>query len=173
MKGIIFFLVSSNSFAGMQGTLATLSGERPVFLRERYSKIYSTLSYFLARTSTNFPFELMYPTAGIAIVYFITGLGHQTFEEFLRLTISVNCIYFCSASYGLFYSAVIPKLETAMALVPVLIIPFMLLSGFFINLNDYVDIRVIFYPIMYISPFKYGYQSGMEAIDNVQEKYTP
>jgi hypothetical protein len=56
VKGIIFFLVSSNSFAGMQGTLATLSGERPVFLRERYSKVYSTLSYFLARTSTNFPF---------------------------------------------------------------------------------------------------------------------
>lgn len=60
-----------------------------------------------------------------------------------------------------------------MALVPVLIIPFMLLSGFFINLNDYVDIRVIFYPIMYLSPFKYGYQSGMAAIENVQEKYTP
>jgi hypothetical protein len=54
-----------------------------------------------------------------------------------------------------------------MALVPVLIIPFMLLSGFFINLNDYVDIRVIFYPIMYISPFKYGYQSGMIAINQV------
>jgi hypothetical protein len=80
VKGIVFFLVSSNSFAGMQGTLATLSSERPVFLRERYSKIYSTLSYFLARTTTNFPFELMYPTAGIALVYFITGLGNQTFE---------------------------------------------------------------------------------------------
>lgn len=60
-----------------------------------------------------------------------------------------------------------------MALVPVLIIPFMLLSGFFINLNDYVDIRVIFYPIMYISPFKYGYQAGMTSIKNVQESYTP
>jgi hypothetical protein len=60
-----------------------------------------------------------------------------------------------------------------MALVPVLIIPFMLLSGFFINLNDYVDIRVIFYPIMYLSPFKYGYQAGMIAIDQVFEVYTP
>ena len=60
-----------------------------------------------------------------------------------------------------------------MALVPVLIIPFMLLSGFFINLNDYVDIRVIFYPIMYISPFKYGYQLGMISIDKVRETYTP
>lgn len=107
------------------------------------------------------------------MIYYITGLGNGTFAEFMRLVVSANCIYFSSASYGLFYSAVIPKLETAMALVPVLIIPFMLLSGFFINLNDYVDIRVIFYPIMYISPFKYGYQSGMAAIDNVQEKYTP
>jgi hypothetical protein len=60
-----------------------------------------------------------------------------------------------------------------MALVPVLIIPFMLLSGFFINLNDYVDVRVIFYPIMYLSPFKYGYQGGMIAINRVIETYIP
>ena len=79
----------------------------------------------------------------------------------------VNALYFCSASYGLFYSAIIPKLETAMALVPILIIPFMLLSGFFINLNNYVDVRVIFYPIMYLSPFKYGYQAGMIALNKV------
>ena len=52
-----------------------------------------------------------------------------------------------------------------MAMVPILIIPFMLLSGYFINLNDYVDIRVIFYPIMYLSPFKYSYQAAMIALD--------
>lgn len=60
-----------------------------------------------------------------------------------------------------------------MALVPVLIIPFMLLSGFFINLDNYTDIRVIFYPIMYLSPFKYGYQSGMLGINSGREPYTP
>jgi hypothetical protein len=52
-----------------------------------------------------------------------------------KLTVVVNAVYFCSASYGLVYAALIPKLETAMALVPVLIIPFMLLGGFFINLD--------------------------------------
>jgi hypothetical protein len=46
-----------------------------------------------------------------------------------------NACYFCSASYGLLYAALIAKLETAMALVPVLIIPFMLLGGFFIDLD--------------------------------------
>jgi len=81
-----------------------------------------------------------------------------------KLIVMVNGVYFCSASYGLLYAALIPKLETAMALVPVLIIPFMLLGGFFINLDDVDDIRVIFYPIMYLSPFKYGFQAGMDAV---------
>ena len=77
----------------------------------------------------------------------------------------VNCTYFLSASYGLFYGVLIPKLETAMALVPVLIIPFMLLGGFFINLTDKTDIRVIFYPFMYPSPFKYSFQAIMIALN--------
>jgi ABC-type multidrug transport system permease subunit len=125
-------LVSQNAFGGIQGTLATFSIERPVFLRERFSKSYSTISYFLARTGCNFPFELIYPTVGAAIVYWVTGMGENHWDWFLWVVITVNCTYFLSSSYGLLYSTLIPKLETAMALVPVLVIPFMLLGGFFI-----------------------------------------
>ena len=122
------------------------------------------MTYFIARTGINFPFELIYPTVGLIIVYWATKLGLQNFEEMINLIIMVNAVYFCSASYGLVYAALIPKLETAMALVPVLIIPFMLLGGFFINLDNVTDVRVIFYPIMYLSPFKYGFQAGENAI---------
>ena len=90
----------------------------------------------------------------------------------LKLLIVCNALYFCAASYGLFYAALIPKLETAMALIPVLIIPFMLLGGFFVNLEDYQDVRVIFYPVMYLSPFKYGFQGGMAAI-GVSARWEP
>ena len=92
----------------------------------------------------------------------------------MKLICVVNVTYFMSASYGLVYSTVIPKLETAMALVPVLIIPFMLLGGFFINLDNVHDIRVIFYPIMYLSPFKYGFQAAMLGLDSpFPESFTP
>lgn len=61
-----------------------------------------------------------------------------------------------------------------MALVPALIIPFMLLGGFFIDLDQYTDIRVIFYPIMYLSPFKYGYQAAMISVkENNSQKFVP
>lgn len=33
IRGVIFFLVASNAFGGIQGTLATFANERPVFLR--------------------------------------------------------------------------------------------------------------------------------------------
>ncbi len=60
-----------------------------------------------------------------------------------------------------------------MAMVPLLIIPFMLLSGFFLNLDKYHDIRVIFYPIMYLSPFKYGYQAGIIVLNKVFDPISP
>ena len=122
------------------------------------------MTYFFARTGINFPFELIYPTAGLVVVYWATNFAAQTFDEMFQLIIVVNAVYFCAASYGLLYAALIPKLETALALVPVLVIPFMLLGGFFVDLDKYHDIRVIFYPIMYLSPFKYGFQAGMDCI---------
>ena len=85
----------------------------------------------------------------------------------------LNSVYFCAASYGMLYSSIIPKLEVAMSSVNLLILPFSLLSGFYINLSETEDIRYIFYPIMYLSPFKYGFQGGMIAVNKIYEVYTP
>lgn len=79
VRGVAFFLVSSNAFSGIQGTLATFSLERSVFIRERFSKTYSSPIYFLGRTLCSFPFDIIYPTIGVSIVYWSTGLGQQNF----------------------------------------------------------------------------------------------
>lgn len=129
-----------------------------MFLRERFSNTYTTWSYFWARSLANFPFELIYPTVPAIIVFYGVGLNNNSDDNFPILLLIVNTLYFCAASYGLFYSAVIPKLEIAMALVPVLIIPFMMLSGFFRDLDQ---VSKIFYPLEFLSPFRYGYQACM------------
>ena len=43
-----------------------------------------------------------------------------------------------------------------MALVPVLIIPFLLVGGFFVPLSNVFE---IFYPFMYLSMFRYGFEA--------------
>jgi ABC-type multidrug transport system permease subunit len=55
-----------------------------------------------------------------------------------------------------------------MALVPVLIIPFLMLSGFFVSLDS---IPKVFYPLEYISPFRYGFQANM--LNEFNNKFLP
>ena len=64
--------------------------------------------------------------------------------------------YQAGSAYGLFISVVVPNIELAMALVPVLIIPLMVLGGFFISQDQ---IPKYLYEIEYISMFKYGFQA--------------
>jgi hypothetical protein len=139
-------MVSFTTFSGIQGTLA------------RFSNTYTTWSYFWARSLANLPFELIYPTLPAVIIFWGIGLNNNSPDNFIVLVLIINAIYFCGASYGLFYSAIIPKLEVAMALVPVLIIPFMMLSGFFRDLDQ---VSKVFYPIEFLSPFRYGFQACM------------
>ncbi len=53
VRGIIFFISMIGGYAGIQGTLATFASERSIFIRERYSRTYSIIPYFLGRTLAN------------------------------------------------------------------------------------------------------------------------
>ena len=69
-------------------------------------------------------------------------------------------IYWYAVSYGLLLSVIIPKVEVATALVPALVIPFMILGGFFVNQDN---IPYIFYPFTYLSMFKYGFEAAVHV----------
>jgi len=51
--------------------------ERPVFLRERLNRTYRTSSYFWGRSLSSLPFELIFPTLLVSIVYYAIGLDEQ------------------------------------------------------------------------------------------------
>lgn len=63
-----------------------------------------------------------------------------------------------TSAFGLTLGAAISDKQVAVASTPVLIIPFMLFAGFFVNQNN---IPVFLRPFEYISLFKYGYQVFM------------
>jgi len=54
-------------------------------------------------------------------------------------------------------SVIIPKLDLAMALFPILVIPLMVLGGFFVNTNNIPKYLIW---IEYISMFKYSFQAA-------------
>ena len=58
-------------------------------------------------------------------------------------------------------STFIPSMELAMAMTPVLLVPMMLFSGFFVGQDK---IPYYFYEFQYISPMKYAFQAALQVI---------
>lgn len=119
------------------------------------SNTYSTFSFFVGRNLAGMPLDLFMPLLFIAIMYFPVHLDNRAFVFFWAVLIS-ELVYFMSASYGLLLSATFKDMTVVMALVPVVIVPLMLVGGFFTNLNN---VPKLFYPLEYISMFKYGFQT--------------
>ncbi len=104
------------------------------------------------------PLDLFMPFLFLIIFYFPVHLVNKAAPFFWALLITED-VYFVSAAYGLLLSALLKDIEVVMALVPVVIIPLMLVGGFFSNLNN---VPKLFYPLEYISMFKYGYQAYIQ-----------
>ena len=67
-------------------------------------------------------------------------------------------LYCAAGSYSLIISTTFSDKQLAVTLTPVLIIPFMLFAGFFVNQEN---IPVWLIEFQYLSFFKYGYQALM------------
>jgi ABC-type multidrug transport system permease subunit len=78
--------------------------------------------------------ELIVPFVFIIVAYFACNLRGGA-ETFFWAWLTLELVHFYSASLSLLVSTLIADLSIAMALTPSLVIPFMLVGGFFNNLT--------------------------------------
>jgi hypothetical protein len=64
------------------------------------------------------------------------------------------------SSYGLVLSTIFKDASVLMALVPALIIPLLLVGGFFAPLNS---VNIFFQIFSYLSMFRYGYEALVQT----------
>jgi len=151
--GALFFIIVNLAFMGM-GSLHLFIAERLNFARERAAGAYSTLSYFLAKSLSEFPLLFIYPLIFGSIVYWMMHLN----EEFTRFVFFCLILIFdslLSNSYILMIGAIVPNPQIAMILAPVSYVIFMLFGGFFAQLSE---IPVFLSWMQWISFFKYQYE---------------
>lgn len=116
--------------------------ERPVFLREVNNNMYDVSAYFFAKVTSELPLSILIPVLFDVIVYWAIGLNDEyTYKFFIFAAISI-LIYLAAGSYSLIISSLISEKQLAVSLTPVLIIPFMLFAGFFVN-QDNIPIWLI------------------------------
>ncbi|KRX00581.1 P-loop containing nucleoside triphosphate hydrolase [Pseudocohnilembus persalinus] len=157
-EGVLFILILHQGFASFQGSLGSFSSERPLFLREKQSDTYSTGPYYWGRSLAELPFIFLYPILTISITYFSIGLSHDEGFQYPALILAAILTYYSGASYGFFISILVSNIELAMTLVPVVLVPLMVLAGFFVTGPS---VPAYLRWIQYISYMKWGFQAAM------------
>lgn len=153
--GAIYFLVVGQVFGHSLASTLTFAEERAVFLREKASRSYSLLPFFLAKSTVEFPMDAIITFLQSLIVYYLMGF-QPDFVHFLIFFLIMFVQGLVGQSIGVCVSSVVDSKELGGVLAPVSFAPFILFTPYAITSssvpNYYIWIKVL-------SPFWWSMQA--------------
>lgn len=136
-------------FAISQPVVLTFPQERPIFLREYALGMYSSIPYFISKLMVEIPMAFIQSCVIFLSTYFFIGFQ----GNFLYLASTLTLFGLCASSISMLIGAVSANVEVAFQLTPLLTVPQLLFSGFFISINK---IPTFIRWVQYICALKYG-----------------
>ncbi|KAF4683032.1 hypothetical protein FOZ60_009745 [Perkinsus olseni] len=130
--GALTLLAINNMFSQAQVLLLTFPLERPTFLREYLSGMYSAGAYFLSKSCVEIPVAFVQTGVSVAILYNMMGLNGPFLEIWLAVFLLASAIASTAVMAGCFA----PNPKTAMEAGPLLFVPQILFAGFFVDLSE-------------------------------------
>jgi ATP-binding cassette subfamily G (WHITE) protein 1 len=120
---------------------------------------YSLKAYYLAKTLADIPFQIIFPTVYLVIVYLMTNqpMSMDRFGMLLAITI---CMSLVGQGVGLLFGAAF-NIKLAVFLALSCLMPFMVFSGF--NAT-YDSIPYYLKGLIYVSFFHYSFEGSMISI---------
>ncbi|KAB7503421.1 hypothetical protein Anas_12765 [Armadillidium nasatum] len=155
--GYLFFCILFYVFTAMMPTIVTFPLETKVLVREHLNNWYSLKAYYLAKTLADVPFQIAFTVIYITIAYFMTNQPYEA-ERFLLIVIFGIFNSLISQSIGLAVGAAL-NVQHAVFVAPVLVIPQILFSGFFILISA---IPVYLRWLTYLTYVSYCYQGSFK-----------
>lgn len=123
--------------------------------------MYRVISYYLGKIIAELPLAIIVPCIFNILSYFLIGFNDGASNIALSFLILILA-YNAAGAFSLLISALIKNKEVAVALLPVLVVPFMLFSGYFVNQSNIPEWLV---PFEYISVFKFTFQAFANVRD--------
>ena len=120
--------------------------------------MYGVLPYFLSRNLIEVPYMLLMPFLFILIFYWMIGLA-STAEQFFVFYLINFLVGLCGNSFGLLLGSIITDGKSLSSTVTIVLLPFVLFSGFFKNAGNFSSWVGW---IQYLSPIKYGFAAMIE-----------
>lgn len=155
-QGALFFCTMNISFNAVQNVVLIFPDERPVFLREVNNNMYNVGPYFWAKVVSELPMSILTPTLFGCLIYYAIGFSTVYMYKFALFLVILILLYNAATGYAMVIGTMVSDKALAVTLTPVLLIPFMLFSGFFVAPEDIPNWLT---PFEYLSIFKFGYQA--------------
>ncbi|WOG99980.1 hypothetical protein DCAR_0519336 [Daucus carota subsp. sativus] len=130
--GLLFFIAVFWGYFPVFTAIFTFPQERAMLNKERAADMYRLSAYFVARTTSDLPLDLLLPLLFLSIVYFMAGLKHSVKAFFLTMLIVFLCIV-AAQGLGLAIGAALMDLKKATTLASVTVMTFMLAGGYFVK----------------------------------------
>ena len=152
-NGVLFFMTFNGMMSSMMGVLSTFGNERSTFIRDYENGLYGVGSYFLGKIICDAPFYILFPSLSGVIMHTTVGLQRE-FTKYVTTIITMVLLNFNGMSIGLVLASVFPDIAVALLAAPLIIMPLMMFSGFFLNTES---TPVYFMWVPWISPMKYAF----------------
>ena len=144
----------NQAMSAVQNVILVFPNERPVFLREVNNEMYSVSAYFFSKVLSELPIGILSPVLFGCIEYYGIGFNTQEWSRFPMHLLLLVLLYNTAGNFALILGTMFSDRQLAATLTPVLVIPFALFSGFFLNSNQIPNYLIW---LEYVSLFKYGY----------------
>lgn len=151
--GFLFFNMLFLMYTSMTITILSFPLEMPVLLKEHFNRWYSLRSYYLAITVSDMPFQTIFCVVYVTIVYLMTAQPLEPFRFGMFLSACL-LVSFVAQSVGLVVGAAM-NVQNGVFLAPVMSVPFLLFSGFFVSFDA---IPIYLRWITYLSYIRYGFE---------------
>ncbi|PSS01646.1 ABC transporter G family member 22 like [Actinidia chinensis var. chinensis] len=130
--GLLFFIAVFWGFFPVFTAIFTFPQERAMLNKERAADMYRLSAYFVARTTSDLPLDLLLPLLFLLVVYFMAGLRNSAGPFFLSMATVFLCIV-AAQGLGLAIGATLMDLKRATTLGSVTVMTFMLAGGYFVK----------------------------------------
>ncbi|XP_018565251.1 ATP-binding cassette sub-family G member 4 isoform X1 [Anoplophora glabripennis] len=151
--GFLFFNMLFLMYTSMTITILSFPLELPVLLKEHFNRWYSLRSYYLAITISDMPFQTVFCVLYVTIVYFMTSQPPEL-HRYGMFLLACLLVSFVAQSVGLVVGAAM-NVQNGVFLAPVMSVPFLLFSGFFVSFDA---IPIYLRWITYLSYIRYGFE---------------
>lgn len=160
-RGLCYLLNFQSTFAGLTFFVSSFISQRKLFLKHKDSRLYSELPFFLAQLAYLIPLYMIIYFVLVFVYYHFLGLNDKpglvdnALQSFFFMFVGG---FIAGQAFATILGSLCDRMSTMFSLVPILVTPLTVATGFFTNL------RTASAPIQwlsYISPNRFSYQGLM------------